>query len=142
MSSLARSRVEFQRLAETRLAEAKFLLGGGMWDGAYYLAGYAIESALKACIAKLMKAEEFPDKDFAVKCYTHNLDALVVHAGLKDARDDALARSKDFTDNWTTARDWSEATRYHLVSEDEARALILATEDPPHGILQWVKTHW
>lgn len=42
------SRSDFQRLADVRIAEAKVLLDAGMWDGAYYLAGYAVECALKA----------------------------------------------------------------------------------------------
>jgi HEPN domain-containing protein len=68
-----------------RLDEAKVLLDAGKWAGAYYLAGYAVECALKACVARLMQAEVFPDKDFAVKCYTHNLEALLALAGLSRA---------------------------------------------------------
>jgi len=38
------------------------LLRLGLFDGAYYLAGYAVECALKACIAKGTQRFEFPDK--------------------------------------------------------------------------------
>ena len=72
------NRTDFQRLADMRIDEAKILLDQGKWAGAYYLAGYAVECALKACIAKLTSAEDFPDKEFAAKCFTHNLDKLVV----------------------------------------------------------------
>ena len=41
----------FRQLAEQRLAEAELLLANGFWSGAYYLAGYALECALKAKIA-------------------------------------------------------------------------------------------
>jgi len=34
----------------------------GFFDGAYYLAGYAVECAIKACIAKGTRRYEFPDK--------------------------------------------------------------------------------
>jgi HEPN domain-containing protein len=44
------SRTELQQLAEIRIAEANVLLANGMWDGTYYLAGYAVECGLKACI--------------------------------------------------------------------------------------------
>lgn len=54
------NRSDFQTLAETRLQEAKSLLDNGHYSGAYYLCGYAIEYALKACIAKQTKAEDFP----------------------------------------------------------------------------------
>ena len=38
-------------LAETRRTEALCLLAANLFCGAYYLAGYAIECGLKACIA-------------------------------------------------------------------------------------------
>jgi HEPN domain-containing protein len=41
-----------QDLSKVRLKEATALLNLRMYDGAYYLAGYAVECALKACIAK------------------------------------------------------------------------------------------
>ena len=43
LSRLIATKAEFQELAEQRLAEAKALLDQGQWDGAYYLAGYAVE---------------------------------------------------------------------------------------------------
>ena len=46
------NRTDLQQPALTRLAEAKALLAAGFPAGAYYLAGYAVECALKACIAK------------------------------------------------------------------------------------------
>ena len=59
------TRAEFQRLAEQRLVEAKVLLDEGHWDGAYYLAGYAVELALKACVIKMLLATDaFPERKF------------------------------------------------------------------------------
>ena len=49
------NRLEFQQLAEVRVREAEALLAVGLWDGAYYLAGYAVECALKACILRLVE---------------------------------------------------------------------------------------
>ena len=47
------NRSELQQLAEIRLRDAKALLVTGENDaGAYYMAGYAVECALKAVIAK------------------------------------------------------------------------------------------
>jgi HEPN domain-containing protein len=40
-------RYEFQELAKVRLKEANALLAAGLYDGAYYLAGYAAECALE-----------------------------------------------------------------------------------------------
>lgn len=50
-------RQDLRELALLRLKEAQVLFANGCWSGAYYLAGYAIECALKACIAK--KTERF-----------------------------------------------------------------------------------
>ncbi len=75
MSKLIETRAEFQQLAEERLEEAKALLSLGKWGGAYYLAGYAVELALKACIIKrIMATDAFPEKEFSRNCYTHDLD--------------------------------------------------------------------
>jgi HEPN domain-containing protein len=56
------NRKDLQFLARARLTEARALLDAGHPDGAYYLAGYAVECALKACIAKATQRHEFPDK--------------------------------------------------------------------------------
>ena len=50
---------------QLRLKEAAALLDLGLADGAFYLAGYAVECALKVCIAKSTRRGEFPDRDKA-----------------------------------------------------------------------------
>ena len=54
------TRKDFQLLAELRANEAAILAHNGNEQGAYYLAGMAIECALKACIAKKTKRHAFP----------------------------------------------------------------------------------
>ncbi len=93
------NRAELQRLAKERISDAKVLLAVRHWSAAYYLAGYAVECALKACIAKLMKPEEFPDKSFADKCWTHILPQLLGLGGLKPDFDAALQADPDLTEN-------------------------------------------
>ncbi len=46
------TKADLEALAETRLEDSIFLLQAGRSSSAYYLAGYAVELALKACIAK------------------------------------------------------------------------------------------
>jgi len=60
------NKTDLEQLADLRLAEAVALLGmtPQMPDAAYYLGGYAVECALKACIAKLISQHDFPDKVF------------------------------------------------------------------------------
>ncbi len=56
------NRSDLQKLAVIRIKEAKLLLDNDAYEGSYYLAGYAVECALKACFAKQTKQYEFPDK--------------------------------------------------------------------------------
>ncbi len=53
------NKTDFERLTEERVNDARALLAAGRWPAAYYLAGYAVECALKACIAKLINAGDF-----------------------------------------------------------------------------------
>jgi HEPN domain-containing protein len=54
------NRRDFQKLALIRIADAQVLFQNGRYDAAYYLAGYAVECALKACIAKQTMRHDFP----------------------------------------------------------------------------------
>lgn len=137
------NRAEFQQLAEVRVKEAEALLAAGLWDGAYYLAGYAVECGLKACIAKLTRAEDFPPKPETVKgFYSHNLAALLTAAQLADTFRVAAATDPDLADNWNAVKDWSEQSRYERPTEIKARQLLEAITATPGGVLPWIKTCW
>jgi HEPN domain-containing protein len=136
------NRADFQRLGNDRLADARALLAARRWAAAYYLAGYAVEGALKACIARLTKAEEFPDKSFAEKCWTHNLTQLLAVSGLKDDFVVALQADPDLAGNWDIVKDWNESSRYARTPKAEAEELYEAIADKKHGVLPWIKRHW
>lgn len=155
------SRSDFQWLATIRVREAKALLDAGLFDGAYYLAGYAIECALKACIVKKIRRSELPDKKFIQDVYTHKLGRLLELTGLQVEYQEAM-RDKHFASNWTTVNDWSEEARYETLgrryiarfvsrpgirrtsprAEERARQLYNAITDPQHGVLPWLKKFW
>ena len=136
------NRQDFQRLADVRIDEAGVLLQHGKPDGAYYLAGYAVECGLKACIAKLTSQHDFPDKALAQKCYTHVIEDLLLVSGLKAQRDaDALANPA-LHQNWVTVKDWSESARYMTKTAAEAQALYDAITDAQFGVLPWLKQRW
>jgi len=101
-------RATFQKLAEFRPKEAKVLLDSGFYAGAYYLTGYAIECALKACIVKQIREHTVPTRKFVDKFYTHELDILLA---LADLRDQLLALPAQRA-NWLIVKDWSEQARY------------------------------
>jgi HEPN domain-containing protein len=132
---------DFERLTEVRIDEAKVLLNAGKPDGAYYLAGYAVECALKACIAKLTNQHDFPAKD-AQKCYVHNLKNLLERAVLSTDLDDDTKNDPDLKTNWQIVKDWSEEARYDQTDKNAAQDLYDAITDTKHGVLPWLKLRW
>jgi len=104
------------------------LLHAGYPDGAYYLAGYAAECALKACIAKRTERFEFPDKKRVLDSWKHDLKELVVTAGLTEELKTSV-RQPEFSPNWTIVQEWNEESRYKTHSPPEAEALLRALED-------------
>jgi HEPN domain-containing protein len=136
------NRTEFQELAKLRVKEAKVLLDNSCYAGAYYLAGYAVECALKACIAKLTREHDFPDKKVVNKSWTHVLTELVEVAGLEKERSDEASKDSEFELRWGVVKDWSEDSRYRTVGEKEAKQLHGAIIDSEHGVLRWLERHW
>jgi hypothetical protein len=136
-------RLELRVLAELRIAEAQRLMQAPpMPDGAYYLAGYAVECALKACIARLTNQGDFPDKQFAQECFTHSVEQLVRASGLKAERDADASANPGLEANWSVVKDWTVESRYERSSEAEAMALLEAVTDATNGVLPWIKARW
>jgi HEPN domain-containing protein len=131
------SRSDFETLMNLRMKEAKHLLEQRDWDGAYYLAGYAVEFALKIkIIAQLMRSDTFPDRKLAEQFYKHELTLLRKLTGLEDEMNNDNAVSTQ----WDIVKDWSEQTRYTIgKTEKEAKDLYDAIEN---GVLPWIKARW
>ncbi len=136
-------RIDLRNLAEVRVRDAKVLLDHGQYDGAYYLAGYAVECALKSIIAGRTRRHEFPGLVAVKKAYTHNLEDLLVQSELK------LPMYKEFTKdpvlrkNWQTVVEWSETSRYEAARlNKEAGDLYVAIADPTHGFLSCISKYW
>ena len=136
------NRLQFQALADIRIGDANALIVAGCWSGAYYMAGYAVECGLKACIAKLTNQHDFPDKKFALECFTHNIEDLVRSAGLRLPRDQDCSADASLSRHWLIVRDWDEKSRYQAWSEFDARKLVVAVTEPNHGVLPWIMAHW
>lgn len=136
---MGQDRATFQQLAEARLAEARLLLANEFPSGAYYLAGYAIECALKAVIAAGFRANEIPDKYRVNSIYTHNLKDLLSLAGLKSRLDDDMNESPELRENWATISKWSEHTRYEVWTSDAAATMLEAVGAADKGLLQWLQ---
>lgn len=135
------NRNDFRRLSRVRLREARALLEANCFHGAYYLSGYAVECALKACIAKRTNRHDFPDRTAVNNSYSHDLARLVLVAGLTTFLE-AERLQPEFELNWTTAKDWTEESRYQLLSKKEAQDMYKAIASRKHGVLRWIRRHW
>jgi HEPN domain-containing protein len=136
------NRKDLQELSNVRLKEAKALLGVGLWDGAYYLAGYAVECALKACIAKQTQRYEFPDKKRVIESYSHELLPLVRLAGLGDALRERIRQDSHFQKNWDISRVWSEGSRYRRHDQTSAQNMVEAVAHRSDRVVAWIKAYW
>ncbi len=132
------NRTEFQSLAIERLDDADALLSAGRYAGAYYISGYCIECALKACIARQTTQDEFPPRD-AAKYYVHDLPRLLDIAGLGPAFTEEVGNDTALRSNWAIVKDWTEETRYQGRGQQQAEEILAAVKDPEHGVLQWLK---
>ncbi|HEX5446404.1 MAG TPA: HEPN domain-containing protein [Pirellulales bacterium] len=136
--------MDLKQIAEERLKDAGILLAAGQWGGAYYLAGYAVECGLKACIIRNIERTGalFEDRKFAEKCFTHDFSKLLDASGLIAERDAKGASDLNFEVNWSIVEQWKERERYYPKTEVQARSLIEAITHPTSGILPWLKAHW
>ena len=138
------NRAELQQLAEDRNLDAQALLAANRWSAAYYLAGYAVECAIKSCI--LVRVDKsgviFQEKKFSEQCWTHDVEKLVELAGLKTARDTDTAANPTLAKNWQTVKDWDEHSRYQQMTQSMARELFDAVNDNTNGVLQWIRNYW
>ena len=114
----------------------------GLFDGAYYLAGYAVECALKACIAKETRRGEFPDRKTVESRHSHNLSQLIKVAGLDEAYLENAGKDPAFGNNWDFVVTWSEQSRYRRHRPEAAQALLAAVSDRRHGVIPWIKQQW
>ena len=138
------NRNDFQSLANLRAKEAGILLDNECFEGAYYLAGYAVECALKACIAKQTIEFDFPpDRNTVNRIYSHNLQVLLKEAALEREHRFEYLSNDSFAFNWDEATEWSEQARYQTsISRERAEKLYAAVTDGRDGVLTWLTRFW
>ena len=140
-STTTKTRKDFQRLTELRAKEATTLARSRNQQGAYYLAGFAVECALKACIAKKTKRHDFPaDAKHAGRVYSHDLTELLKLADLHNQLDRDMRGNPQLAANWGVVKAWRVDCRYEtsgLNGKDMVDSL-----DSPDGVLTWIKLRW
>lgn len=142
MAGLGYQRSELQRLAEEKLEDAWLLASHSRWSNAYYLGGYAVELALKACIARQFRENTLPDPDLARNVYVHDFGKLVRLADLNVDLKRRQANDPQFGANWSTISEWNESTRYESIDSFTCQVLLKAVAESESGVLQWLKQHW
>ena len=134
---------ELKALASLRLQEAETLYNAGQYNGSVYLAGYAVELALKARICKVLGLSEYPDQGKLKPVYAvHDLDQLLLLAGLKPELD---SNNPILFHNWSTAVPWYPLWRYAATgtySQQDAIDMLDAIRDETNGVLQWIMKYW
>jgi HEPN domain-containing protein len=137
------NRNDFQELAELHLKHARALLDAGLYSGAYYMCGYVVECALKACICKSTDQFDFhPGLDYARKAWSHKFDDLIGLAELRGMFETDRKTDKSLDIYWRVVAGWNENSRYSPRGEREAKDLLTAVSDPEHGVLACIKQHW
>jgi hypothetical protein len=141
---VASNRIAFQKLARLRLREAKVLLRADCPHGALYLCGYAVECALKACVAKRTGRHDFPDKDRAQKSHTHDIITLIELAGLTKDVNALETTDPPLYKRWQVVIEWSEVRRYgnDPFAAANAAAIIAAIDPRTNGVLKWIRQRW
>jgi HEPN domain-containing protein len=137
------NRHELQILSNMRLRDARVLLANQQYSGAYYLLGYAVECAFKACIARRTRRFDFPDRRMANDSYVHDLERLLRVSGLLEVYEEERETNPQLEINWTIVKQWSEEARYVAdITEAQAEAFYLAVTARPGGVLTWLKKWW
>jgi HEPN domain-containing protein len=137
------NRDKLQLLANAKLEEARILLDNKCWTGAYYMAGLAVECALKAYLARAIQQHDFPDKNFIVRAYTHRLrDLAQLDQALWTELQNEISSDVKLRGNWATVLSWNDENRYELVEEQQAKLLYEATTEPGSGVMEWIRRRW
>ena len=135
--------IDIQNLADLCIKEAVKLQRSKFYDGAFYLAGYAVELYLKAKICENMDVPDFydthvPKSDLSKTFLIHNLDRLVLLSGLYSKFEAAKKIVPNLTNHWDKVLTWSEKSRYNnpnTKTEIEALEFIESAKI----IIKWIK---
>lgn len=137
------NRDKLRRLSEGRLQGAGVLLERGLWTGAYYMTGLAVECALKANLAQAVQQYDLPDKTFINRIHTHKLKELAqLDAAFWLELENDIQTDVKLRANWNTVLLWNDENRYETVDELQATSLYAATTEPIVGVMEWIRQKW
>jgi hypothetical protein len=148
------SSAEIKQLAKDRLEDAKILLINKRNDGAFYLAGYAVELVLKAKVCEHLDIDDlFSDNPtshskggslgkFREAVKTHDFTLLFNLCGLGKKLNEEKSINMDFYKNYSSLENWNESARYKRgKKENEVIKIIDFLTEPTKGLLQWIENN-
>lgn len=127
-------RDQWRKLSEIRIADAEVLLASERYDAAYYLAGYAVECALKARIVRVLEGYFPPKKNL----YTHKLVELLEAADRKEEFEKIAANDENFRRKWELVGRWTEESRYETYDSKSTSDMLDAVRE----IVQCIRRYW
>jgi HEPN domain-containing protein len=140
LTRLGESVADLEQASKDRLEDSEQLLKAGRYAAAIMHGLYALEIALKVLICRRLDVSNLP-RVFE----THNLEALMLHAGLAE-KIRKVKRPRDVTQDWYDLRVLAADLERLRYTPDPARWNRLAAErllrhlrDPPHGVLLWLR---
>ncbi len=133
-------------IALLRLKEAKVLYKNGLYDGAAYLCGYVVETALKARICKHLNTSQYPDDgNFKTIFSSHDFDRLLLLSGLSQEISLNNVSNQKLFQNWSLLTVWRPDRRYipkGTYKKEDVRRMFKALEEKNTGFLVWVRKLW
>ncbi len=134
---------DIRTLADWRYEEAENLSKIGYHDGAFYLAGYAVELCLKAKICETLGVTDFysfhvPRSDLSKTFLIHNLGRLILLSGLYAKFEAEKANGPIFKGHWDRVNSWSEKSRYDDKGTHDATETNLFLESVKI-LITWIK---
>jgi hypothetical protein len=137
------NRSDFQQLAEDHLRHAKALLDAQLYSGTYYMCGYVVECALKACICKKTNQFDFhPSPEASRAAWSHDFEKLIRAADLESEINAARELDRALDVKWESVENWSPNSRYEPHGQPEAQLILDAVADQDHGVFSCIKQLW
>jgi HEPN domain-containing protein len=133
---------DLKSISECKLADAVFLLNHGRWSNSYYLAGYCVEIALKACVAKQIVGQVVPLRSIVDGFHSHDFRRLAGLAGLMASLKHKESEDNAFASYWALAQQWEPSSRYESTDKLSAQYMIHALTEQKSGVYQWIRTQW
>jgi hypothetical protein len=135
-------RTDLQALAQSKIDDAILLLQHKRFSNAYYLAGYAVEIGLKACIAKQYPPRLFPIKRYLQKYSATNFQRWSDWAGSQRLSKSSRIGTTTFAANWAIVGEWSPDARYETQDPAATQIMLAAVTTEQSGVLPWIKQYW